>query len=460
MLTVPFAFGVPGSNPLLLSLLFAVLATPASAQLTWIKRSPKTSPSARGGHTMVYDSARDRIVVFGGWNATVGLSETWEWDSVTWRRVTPTVSPPTTGAHAMAYDARRGVTVVFGGNQSGRVSSSTWEYDGKTWRQRKPTTVPPKRREFSMTYDSRRGRVIMYGGYSGSREHEDTWAWDGKNWKLLSPTQRPSRRANSGLAYDVARDRVVLFGGSFFSPLAETWEFDGSTWARLSPSQSPSAREQMGFVYDPDRRRTVLFGGIHRFTRAHYADTWEWDGKRWLSATPCSNPEGRYWTTMAYDSRRKRIVLFGGQNDAKLFGDTWTLELGQGALRSDRCSVSVSNGGTVNFHLDAGTSHHGKVHVLLGSMNGTTPGLKLGNVVLPLNSGPYFDYTLSNPNGLIVPSIGFLVGGKAKATMTLPARMGLGLEGRVLHHAFVVLPFLPPLTFDFTSNAVPLKLLK
>ncbi|HLJ72942.1 MAG TPA: hypothetical protein VKU62_00050, partial [Thermoanaerobaculia bacterium] len=39
----------------------------------WIQRFPANVPGGRSGHVMVYDSARNRIVMFGGRNDTTDL---------------------------------------------------------------------------------------------------------------------------------------------------------------------------------------------------------------------------------------------------------------------------------------------------------------------------------------------------------------------------------------------------
>ena len=76
-------------------------------------------PSARSAHAMAYDEVRDRVVLFGG--RTHGVSEpdarpsdTWEWDGESWVQVED-VGPPGRGHFAMAYDSARQRVVLFGG---------------------------------------------------------------------------------------------------------------------------------------------------------------------------------------------------------------------------------------------------------------------------------------------------------------------------------------------------------
>jgi hypothetical protein len=76
-------------------------------------------------------------------------------------------------------------------------------------------------------------------------------------------------------------------------------------------------------AYDARRGRTVLFGGNDGRI---LADTWEWDGTDWTLIAPPASPPARQRHALAYDAARGRIVLFGGYVDHRLppwFSDTW-----------------------------------------------------------------------------------------------------------------------------------------
>ena len=83
---------------------------------------------------MVYDSSRNRVVLFGGWDGTSDLNDTWEmtWNgsNVTWTQVNSGASnsPSVRGWHAMVYDSSRNRVVLFGGWGSNRLND-TWEYE-------------------------------------------------------------------------------------------------------------------------------------------------------------------------------------------------------------------------------------------------------------------------------------------------------------------------------------------
>jgi hypothetical protein len=66
----------------------------------------------------------------------------------------------------------------------------------------------------------------------------------------------------------------------------------------------------------------ILFGGTTG--AGNDSATWQWDGKHWAQRGDFG-PSPRALSTMAYDSARDRVVLFGGQVDSTVLGDTWEL---------------------------------------------------------------------------------------------------------------------------------------
>ncbi len=67
---------------------------PAGPPPNWKKLLPGVSPSARAAHAMAYDPVSKKVVLFGGYDATSYLGDTWSFDGTTWTREMPQVSPP------------------------------------------------------------------------------------------------------------------------------------------------------------------------------------------------------------------------------------------------------------------------------------------------------------------------------------------------------------------------------
>jgi cysteine-rich repeat protein len=284
-----------------------------------------------------------------------GCSSTCQTESPVWRWLAP-VAPPALGQAAMVFDARRGRSVLFGGANGGGDNSGTYEWDGAAWHQPDQLVAPGPRSQFAMAYDARRGRALVFGG---TLLAADTWAWDGGRWAQLTPTHAPSARTGAAMAFDSARGKVVLFGGLAAGLSPETWEWDGSDWTLVS-STGPPARAQAAMVYEPRRGRVLLFGGIEKSGVGYVNDTWAWDGASWQNLTPAaptSSPPVRGFASIAYDARRDRVVLFGGEtNGGTNLNDTWEWDGTNWSLAQLAGPMVARYAGAMTYDLERGES--------------------------------------------------------------------------------------------------------
>jgi hypothetical protein len=296
------------------------------AQPQWVQQLPLNSPSARFLHSMVYDEARQQVVLFGGTpgSGTV-LSDTWVWDGSNWTQKSPANSPPARLGASMAYDAAHQQVVLFGGTGQS-LFSDTWVWDGNNWTQKQPATSPPAVWEAEMAYDAAQKEVVLFSGLPGPGPFyvsDQTWVWDGNNWTLQSPPNVPLGRYGAAIAYDGASQQVVMFGGTYIvapAPFGDTWAWDRSNWDRLYAGL-PSARLSASMAYDAASQQVVLFGGLY-YNLAQ--DTWAWGSDKWMQEIPSGSPPARYSHAMAYDEAHQVVVLFGGQGYGnRQFQDTW-----------------------------------------------------------------------------------------------------------------------------------------
>lgn len=179
------------------------------------------------------------------------------------------------------------------------------------WTQKQDIGTAP-RTGAAMAFDSVKSRVVLFGGLVSSAPSNDTWEWDGQNWTQVADIG-PQSRLDHAVAYDSVRQRTVLFGGasgtgSGSSYFADTWEWDGTEWTQVEDS-GPAARSGMAMCFDSKRKLVVLYGGNNASTR--FADTWVWDGVSWTQEQD-SGPGARTKHGMDYDAARDRVVLFGG----------------------------------------------------------------------------------------------------------------------------------------------------
>jgi hypothetical protein len=233
----------------------------------------KDGPVARYGHAMAYDSARGRLVMFGGQTRTpdgsqVFLKDLWEWDGATWH-FRGTNGPPMRTESVMAYEPSRGRTVVFGGSAFSfdPLLNLVWEWDGQQWHTNRATFPSTYGQTIgSMVYDSFR-KAILFGPSVSPEVATRFWDWTGTGWIPLPAIEtdveilKLNRTENAAMAYDSYRRRAVRFGGIFGAVENRTGFFDGSEWKLLADPVRPAPRTEAAMAYDSRRHAMVMFGG-------------------------------------------------------------------------------------------------------------------------------------------------------------------------------------------------------
>jgi N-acetylneuraminic acid mutarotase len=252
----------------------------------WTQLAFTTTPVQRSSTMMVYDSADEVIILFGGHNGTEWASDTWIFDCNTeeWSEVTPENSPHGRGSHAMVYDSANDKVLLFSGySEGGPFIADTWVYDytTNTWEEMSPSESPHARYGASCFYDPTTESMIIFGGNSNGY-FSDTWSYDYETdtWTELEPTTHPPVLKWSVMTYDSTNQRAILFGGDGVLSRAQnrTWTYDSAsnTWEEREPEVAPPAREAFGFAYDPVAEKAVLFGGTTHNPDAK-DDTWAYD---------------------------------------------------------------------------------------------------------------------------------------------------------------------------------------
>lgn len=224
--------------------------------------------------------------------------------------------PPARCDHVLVYDAARQQVLLFGGLSSQLPVADTWAWNGEDWTQLSDSG-PPARSRHAAAYDSARQRVVLFGGQrtdptAGLIMLGDTWEWDGQDWTQVSETG-PSPRQLAVMAFDSARNKTVLFGGTnMFMDVStgDTWEWDGAAWTRAADF-GPPVGSGGAMVYAGNE--CVAFGGTNLPSvdaqPVFYPTTWGWDGSHWVLRQDMG-PGPRWRHGMAFDGQRGTIVMF------------------------------------------------------------------------------------------------------------------------------------------------------
>jgi hypothetical protein len=257
------------------------------ATTTWTKLCDPCPPGPRYYHGMVYDSARQVLVLFGGFDGTAQHSDLWELGaSGQWQLKPLITTPPPRARFGSAFDEKRSRLVIFGGQDStDALLDDVWEYDGQKWSGPfAPTVRPLPRRESFATFASGtaqaaalRDKVVVLGGAmssSGDVVADDMWTWDGSTWQQLCTTCTGTARCVAPIGFDRHSGRLILVGGwRGDDEIAGTMEYAGA-WAHMSAL--PTARDSAGLTYDLHRDVFVLFGGNGHGCGSDCDETWEY----------------------------------------------------------------------------------------------------------------------------------------------------------------------------------------
>jgi N-acetylneuraminic acid mutarotase len=269
----------------------------AAAANTWIDLNPSGAlPAERCYHAMAYDPVNRKIFLFGGWDEENqrDLGDTWSYSTEdnTWTELDPAGEAPSArDGHSFVYDPESRTLILFGGSDGeGTVQNDTWAYDPKAneWTELDPTGDPPPARAWhSAVCDAENHLMIMFGGGDATSLLNGTWAYDpaAKTWTELKPSGAvPPARYGAAMAYDPTTRHLVMFGGDNKTGgnpggtgglFNDTWAYDATAnaWTDLNPSGTlPPARSGHSMVYDPVKNRLIMFGGADM--AGDRSDTW------------------------------------------------------------------------------------------------------------------------------------------------------------------------------------------
>lgn len=325
----------------------------------WTRLALPAVATGRAFHGAVYEPSLESILLFGGRDgddAGASLDDSGLASGAAWSALSSTYARR--GYVRGVFDSARGRVVTYGGLNVALITgvsnyAETWEFDGSasSWARSSSGSLPGRRSGYGLAYDSKRKVTVLFGGYDQSWM-DDIHEWNGTAWTKACTTSacksgpRPSARSLPVLVYDEARGVSLLFGGNGSKGLLDdTWCWDGVGWTLLTPADAPSARHSSAATYDPVSQRVLLFGGAVDDAR-EAGDFWAWNGDVWSSIAQTTTPLDRRGGALVWDVKRRRGVLLGGASEGQVT-DAWTFVLNGSACReTSECHVGACLQGT------------------------------------------------------------------------------------------------------------------
>jgi hypothetical protein len=350
--------------------------------IRWVQRFPVHNPPARAGESMVFDTLRNRVVIFGGRLMKTNLNDTWTYDGTDWTQLQTASTPPVRELSGAAYDVDRDRVVLFGGtlqtySADGRTLPEsqlhdTWEFDGSTWRQIL-TDGPAVLKPF-LEYDRVRKQTVMLG-VDAKGVTTLMYAYDaaGAKWNQVAPATLPACAIEGAMTWQSSNNTILFTGGT--CPTAalteDTYEWDGTTWNKIDLLVFAGRYFGLALTYDPDHQNAVMFGGAPP-VGALLSETFTYASQIWLKIGDLDYPVPRSLHLFASDPVLNVIYLFGGRNDATEFFDFWIYQNGQfrpqtasnqptdcsspiGAFDTDRQKLVVVCAGSTTWEFDGTT---------------------------------------------------------------------------------------------------------
>ena len=362
------------------------------ARLLPVLTGGKNHPSGRGEHASAYEHCNGRIILFGGNDfqpeecADFGpkrfSDETWIYslEHENWVRLTTETQPSPRGRHRMVFDTSRNRVLMFGGRYRDENASFVTNYDlyndlwaflvnEDRWTEVETTgDGPSPRTNSAMVYDSVNDNLVVFGGSTSPTGTEfepqnDTYILDldTRIWRRLE-TPSPSARLFHDLVHLPDLNAVMLYGGgganAFTGPfISDVWflDLDTQTWRQVwarTDSRGPFARINPAMVYDQQAGHVLMFAGHDDTAIGHRNDVWTFDVTQfvWTEVMPgdtgagegcsrfCScppdfvsvdmnSPERRQYHSFTHVPDNETVYLFGGKSDCGYLDDTWRFEL-------------------------------------------------------------------------------------------------------------------------------------
>ena len=226
------------------------------------------------------------------------------------------------------------------------------------------TERPTPRSEVYGVGDPVSNSIMVFGGNDGPVVNQrptsvflqETWLFEpGYGWTELN-IDMPSARARYGAAYDASGQRALIFGGRYrdeggsgpYDLFNELWAFDFSTqsWALLDSGTGPSPRTYPSTFWDDQEQALYVWGGMVNadpMVIETNQELWRYKDGSWEQLTTSGDvPSPRTFLSETWDSQRRRMVIFAGQE-----GNYWDLAYNETyALNIDSLEWTELNNGT------------------------------------------------------------------------------------------------------------------
>ena len=258
----------------------------------WSEIIQEVYPIPRFNHRMVYLPENHSILLFGGTKISnyERLADTWVYhlDTNLWENLAPSTNPTARSDPGLIYDTLRDRVILFGGYGYNDVKQNdVWEYNPKnnTWTEQNPIFSPPVQYGHSFFYRGVNGMAYIFGGHvNGYTNDIRKYNSTSISWNSVSTGYpEPSERYWHCMEYSNESDVGLLFGGddgnSQGDALDDTWiyNFTANSWEAVVSETSPPGRLVFSMCLDSDQNQMYIYGGLAEDFSVTHEDLWKFD---------------------------------------------------------------------------------------------------------------------------------------------------------------------------------------
>lgn len=300
-------------------------------------KDQKESLGVRNAHVLFYDEDAAKIYLFGGADERQVRGDTWSLEKDGWHQVSGISPAPRTFPVAI-WDPSNKQTLLFGGSKVlfgkapdvNNLLNDTWIFKNDKWQLIKTAQSPPPRCEAQLSYDPATKSVILFGGYTIVKGDyvalDDTWVFNSGNWSLLKEVEKPTACYGCLFLYDSLKNAHFLPGGKNGNSgkIVYSWKLEKLQWVKQSNPDTNIIIKNAAFA--KGKTDWYKYGGWDTKNKERIDQTYKLQNDNWVLVKIETKPSPRNHTSMAFDKKTKRFVLYGGHDGENVFGDTWILE--------------------------------------------------------------------------------------------------------------------------------------
>ncbi|GAC1567064.1 MAG: hypothetical protein NVS3B14_11940 [Ktedonobacteraceae bacterium] len=316
----------------------------------------------RSGHSMVWDDHDDLFFVFGGIDGVGNLlNDLWSYSPLTgqWTQIDSTnasagscggsAQPAPRMNAAMVWDSAHQQILLFGGvGANNRYLDDLWSYSplsgAGSWTPIACNNGPGARAANAVWNGN---QMLLVGGLDKYGPLADFWAYtpapgSSGNWQRLGELPM-GPRAYQTLVWDSTDSKLFAFGGidTSGSQQGDLYSYSASAgWTPVNPASAlnPLPRQQAIGVWDSRDNMLLLLGGWNDDTQygvGPYWGMWAYDPalNLWDLLTPLDNHNnhiipGRTASAMAWDAKDQEAFIYAGVGNGKTgssLDDLWVV---------------------------------------------------------------------------------------------------------------------------------------